>query len=161
MERESKARSEVVSPVVGAEVRQNVVIRYANGRLARGFVSREVEIDLKQSVSEVFNVEGLDGKPVEVRAGEIKAVFFVRSFEGNPNYQEFKVFGFRPTGKGVWVRVQFKDGETLEGVAPNCFETYSKPVFYMTPPDPSSNNRAVLVSKRSLKEMQVLGIASD
>ena len=31
----------------------------------------------------------------------------------------------------------------------------------MKPPDPASNNQAVLVSKHFLKEMQVLGLASD
>jgi hypothetical protein len=49
----------------------------------------------------------------------------------------------------------------MEGIASNCLNTYSKSAFYMTPPDPESNNQGVLVSKQYLREMHVLGLASD
>ena len=98
---------------------------------------------------------------MEVQTSEIKALFFVKRFEGNRDYSEFTVFSNRPSGRGVWVRVKFRDGEVMEGVAPNRLDTYLGAAFSMTPPDPASNNVAVWVSKRSLEEMQVLGLASD
>jgi hypothetical protein len=88
-------------------------------------------------------------------------VFFVKKFEGTPDYSEFKVFTAQPNGRGVWIRVHFQDGEIMEGVAANKLDTYLKPVFAMTPPDPASNNQTVLVSKPSLVEMQILGLAAD
>ncbi len=161
MEKQVNIPSAVPGAVSRAEVSRRVVVRYSDGQLLRGFLATSDEAKLRENVSDLFTVENTGGKPVEVRASELKAIFFVKSFEGNPDYSEFKVFSTRPCGKGVWVRVHFNDGEVIEGVAPNSFDTYSKPVFYMAPPDPGSNNQAILVSKSSLKEMQVLGLASD
>lgn len=141
--------------------RRRVVIRYATGTLLRGFLAVEDEARLPTNESARLLVEKPEGELVAVEPSEIKAVFFVRSFEGSPDYSEFKVFPAPPNGKGVWVRVHFLDGEVMEGIAPNCLDTYAKPIFYMTPPDPASNNQAVLLSKRFLKEMQVLGLAAD
>ncbi len=153
----SETKGSVPSPVSN----QKVVIRYTDGRVLRGFVRKRKDTALEDTLPDSLVVKESDGKRVKVVASDIKAIFFVKSFEGNQDYTEFKVFSNRPSGKGVWVRVQFKDGEVIEGVAPNCFETYSKALFYITPPDPRSNNQGVLVSKHYLKEMQVLGLASE
>ncbi len=161
MEQQANAASKIPQPMTRGGIGRKVVIRYANGQLRRGFLTKGDEVTLQTNLLDSIVVESSEGKLVEVRASEIKAIFFVKSFEGSPDYSEFKVFSTRPNGKGVWIRVHFEDGEVIEGVAPNCIDTYSKAVFYMTPPDPASNNQAVLVSKRFLKEMQVLGLASD
>ena len=144
-----------------ADVSRRVVIRYAKGRLLQGYLCAGEDATVWMGDSSTLSVETVEGRHVDVQPSEIKAIFFVRSFEGSPDYSEFKVFAARPNGKGVWVRLHFLDGEILEGVAPNCLSTYSLPILYITPPDPASNNEAVLVSKRFLKEMQVLGLASD
>jgi hypothetical protein len=144
-----------------ADVSRRVVVRYAEGRSLRGYLCGGDDATAWMRDSNTLTVKTVAGSYVEVQPSEIKAVFFVRSFDGVPDYSEFKVFAARPNGKGVWVRLHFLDGEILEGVAPNCLSTYSLPVLYITPPDPASNNEAVLVSKRFLKEMQVLGLASD
>ena len=158
---ERAATSETKSSVLSPESSQKVIIRYTDGRVLRGFVPLRNDATHQDTLPDSVVVKESDGKPVKVVASEIKAVFFVKSFEGNQDYTEFKVFSSRPSGKGVWVRVLFKDGELIEGVAPNCFETYSQPLFYITPPDPRANNQGVLVSKHYLKEMQVLGLASE
>jgi hypothetical protein len=143
------------------ETRRKVVVRYADGSSLRGYLSPEEEVALQTNAIEPFVVQGVGGHSQEVKPSEVKAIFFVKSFEGSPNYSEFKVFTNRPNGRGVWIRVHFQDGEVMEGVTPNSLSTYFNPVFYLTPPDPASNNQTVLVSKRSLREMQVLGLAAD
>jgi len=143
------------------ETRRKVVIRYVDGSLLRGYLSPEDEAALQENATQPFIVQTLGGDSQEVKPSEIKAIFFVKSFDGSPNYSEFKVFTNRPNGRGVWIRVHFRDDEVMEGVTPNSLSTYFNPVFYLTPPDPASNNRTVLISKRSLKEMQVLGLAAD
>jgi hypothetical protein len=144
-----------------SQTRRKVVIRYVDGSLLRAYLSPEDEAALHTDAMEPLVVQVEGGHSREVQPSQIKAIFFVKSFEGSPNYSEFKVFTDRPNGRGVWMRVHFRDGEVMEGVAPNSLATYFNPVFYMTPPDPASNNQSVLVSKRSLKEMQVLGLAAD
>ncbi len=143
------------------ETQRKVVIRYSDGRALRAYLTPEEESALQRGEPERFTVQTPDGDRAEVHSSEIKAIFFVKSFEGAANYAEFKVFSAQPNGKGVWVRAHFRDGEIMEGVAPNRIDTYVKPVFSMTPPDPASNNQTVLVSKRSLVEMQILGLAAD
>jgi len=141
--------------------RRKAVIRYVDGSLLQAYFSPEDEAALQKNATEPFFVQTVGGSPQEVRPSEIKAIFFVKSFEGSPNYSEFKVFTNRPNGRGVWIRVHFRDGEVMEGVTPNSLSTYFNPVFYLTPPDPASNNQTVLISKQSLREMQVLGLAAD
>ena len=143
------------------ETHRKVVIRYLDGRVLRAYLTAEEDRALQGSAPESFSVQSMDGNRAEVLASDIKAIFFVKSFEGTADYSEFKVFSAQPNGKGVWVQVQFQDGEMMEGVAPNRIDTYVKPVFSMTPPDPASNNQTVLVAKRSLVKMQVLGVAAD
>lgn len=143
------------------EALRKVIIRFADGRVLRAYFSPEEEAFLRQNHPPTFTAQTPDGDRVEVQSSDIKAIFFVKSFEGTADYSEFKVFTAQPNGKGVWVRINFLDGEIMEGIAPNRIDTYAQPVFSMTPPDPASNNQTVLVSKRSLREMQILGLAAD
>jgi hypothetical protein len=140
---------------------RRIIVRYIDGSLLRCYLSPEGEAALQMRLIDPFVVQTAGGQFQEVNPSQIKAIFFVKSFEGSPNYSEFKVFTNRPNGRGVWMRVHFRDGEVMEGVAPNSLDTYFNPVFYLTPPDPASNNQTVLVSKASLQDMQVLGLAAD
>jgi len=161
MEKQPAAGSEGITLQPYPETLRKVVIRYSNGRVLRAYLSAEEESLLQQNDPPMFAAQTPEGGRVEVNSPDIKAIFFVKSFEGTADYSEFKVFSAQPNGKGVWVRIHFQDGEIMEGIAPNRIDTYAKPVFLMTPPDPASNNQTVLVSKRSLREMQILGIAAD
>src|ERR1700690_2003955 len=49
---------------------------------------------------------------------EIKGVYFVRDFADSNSLQR-KTFTTRPRVEGLWVRVRFRDAETLEGLMPN------------------------------------------
>lgn len=140
---------------------QKAVIRYADGRVAKAFLPPAAESTFLSPNPGVLTLHDVDGMELEVEAKEIKAVFLVKSFEGDPNYVEFKNFPERPGDAGLWVRVDFTDHESLEGVAPNVLATFSDPIFFMTPPDPQSNNHAVMVSKVSLTNMKVLGFEAE
>lgn len=136
---------------------QKAVIRYSDGRVVRAYVTDQSAMTLPAGPTEPVVLLDGAGERLSVHASELKAIFLVKAFEGDPNYLEFKSFPERPAGPGLWVRVHFQDGESLEGVAPNSLETFLTTFFYMSPPDPRSNNRAVLVSKLALAEMKVLG----
>jgi hypothetical protein len=140
---------------------RRVIIRYADGTTLRGYFSAEDAQGLKNHVADRVSVRSVGGKLENVEVAGLKAIFLVKSFEGSQNYSEFKVFTHQPSGKGVWVRVHFHDGEVMEGIAPNSLGTFAGKVFSLTPPDPQSNNETVFVSKNCLKEMQILGLASD
>jgi hypothetical protein len=140
---------------------RKAVFRYIDGSILRGYVSSDDLEMIGKDESVSFPAKTTDGQAHEAWATALKAVFLVKTFEGSRDYSEFKVFSNQPNGKGVWVRVHFLDGEIIEGIAPNSLDTYAKPVFFLVPPDPGSNNQAVLVSKCSLREMHILGLATE
>lgn len=140
---------------------QRVIVRYADGTTLRGYFSTDEAHGLKNNLSDRVSVRNVTGKVENIEVSDLKAIFFVKTFEGAQDYSEFKVFTHQPSGKGVWVRVHFHDGEVMEGIAPNSLGTFAGKVFSLTPPDPQSNNENVIVSKKCLKGMQILGLASD
>ena len=155
--RTSTASENVASPSDS----RRVIIRYTNGAVVRAYLSEEDIRGLNADPPGQLIIRTTEGNQEAVEVAELKAIFFVKSFEGSQDYSEFKVFTQQPSGKGVWVRVHFQDGEVMEGIAPNALGTFAGSVFSLTPPDPQSNNQTVIVSKRCLENMQVLGLASD
>ena len=99
-----------------------------------------------------------EGKKIRVNLDDMKALFFVKSFEGRKEYSEIKFFESNPTHEGIWARLTFEDGESLEGVIRNSLQFLNEPAFFLKPPDPQSNNQLIYVVKSALKDFRVLGI---
>ena len=95
---------------------------------------------------QTFHLKGQDtGQMTLVDTTELKAIFFVKSFEGNQHHIERS--DVERTGFGRKIKVQFKDGETLFGYATSY--TPGRPAFFVYPADPESNNQRVLVLEHS------------
>ena len=58
------------------------------------------------------------GNVVAIDLHDIKVVYFVREF-GEGEALPRKTFTTRPRTEGLWVRLKFKDNETIEGMMPN------------------------------------------
>jgi hypothetical protein len=103
------------------------------------------------------------GEIREIPLAGLKAVFFVKDFAGDPNYQE-RVDGER-SGLGKRIQVNFKDGETLVGYSQGY--TPNRPGFFVFPADPESNNdrifvlTAATVSVRFLEQRALNATASQ
>jgi hypothetical protein len=149
------------------EAQLKVVAHLRDGRLIKGyFSSLPVELDTLKNrpvdMPRMMQVEEEgSGAQVEVHAESLKALFFVKSFEGRTNYRELKFFQVAPEYAGLWVRVTFFDGETTEGLVHNAIETFVTPGFLLKPPDPLSNNELAYVMKASLVEVKVLGVKTS
>jgi len=91
----------------------------------------------------------------------MKALFFVKSFEGNRQYSEIKFFNGEPKIEGLWVHLTFSDNEKTEGIVHNSVSFLTEPGFLMKPPDPNSNNQAVYVMKESLTAFRVVGVRAN
>ena len=90
-----------------------------------------------------FHLQALgsnETKLIEIQ--NIKAVYFVKTFEGNPD-SDRENFKLERTGFGRKIRVQFKDGEVQYGYT----QGYSadRAGFFVSPCDPSSNNIRIFV----------------
>lgn len=100
----------------------------------------------------------LGGTVVRIPFSETKLVCFVRDFEGGESWREHRAFATRPKSTGLWLRFAFRDGDWVEGIAPNDLLLAEPAGFQATPPDPTFQNQRVFVPRAALASVQVLGV---
>jgi len=91
---------------------------------------------------------------------EIKSIAFVRDFQGGEEAERL-VFQTRPKTAGLWVSLQLRDGEIMEGILPNNLLQLDRYGFTVIPPDPYSNNQRVFVPRAALRAVEVLGVVGS
>jgi hypothetical protein len=96
----------------------------------------------------------------EIPMSGVKAVFFVSSFKGNERHRDLKFYTHAEVARGIWLRVEFFDGEVMEGFVHNSIHYLTDTGFFLLPTDPDSNNKLVYVVKSGLKDCRVLGVRS-
>jgi hypothetical protein len=87
----------------------------------------------------------------------IRCIYFVREFNGSFE-PERKAFFSRPKLDGLWVRLRFRDGDTIEGIVPNNLVEILENGIQVTPPDLNGNSLRLFIPRASLSEMVVLGV---
>ncbi len=98
-----------------------------------------------------------EGEHLEIALERVRSIYFVREFsdEFEP---ERKAFLSRPKLDGLWVRLRYNDGETLEGVVPNDLLGMLDNGVQITPPDLNSATDRIFVPRAALTELTVLGV---
>jgi hypothetical protein len=130
-----------------------VIARSRQGQLIPGYLAKG-----RLLTRGVLKMTDLDGEPLPVDLHKLKAVFFVRDFEGDRDYMEEKSLHHDPDRPGLRVRLRFEDNESLEGVAENSLELVTNVGFFFWPSDANSNNRLIYVVKSALIGFTVLGV---
>ena len=124
-----------------------IVVRYADGRVAKGttenFFPNKLTFHLTQSGS---------GDRQEISVTDLKAIFFVKSFDGNPGHDER--YDVERVGLGKKIKVEFMDGETLVGYTPGF--SPERASFIVFPCDPDSNNEKAFVITAATKKVQFI-----
>lgn len=121
--------------------------RFLDGRVVKGM---SIDIDANKPT---FHVSSPGAKAVEIRLTDLKALFFVRSLEGDPGRSEDivpKPGDVRARGANV-VSLKFADGETMVGMT---MSYPPRPFFFLSPVDPKSNNIRILVNRAAVVEME-------
>ncbi|MEI9978111.1 MAG: hypothetical protein WDN23_03790 [Edaphobacter sp.] len=98
------------------------------------------------------------GEVEDVSTKDAKAVFFVKTFDGDLRHRALHFHEHAPLVQGLWVRVYFYDGEMIEGIISNTKDFVLETGFFLRPTDPNGNNRLVYVLKAGLKDFHVLGM---
>jgi hypothetical protein len=98
-----------------------------------------------------------DGEHEQIPLAKVRAVYFVREFSDDFE-PERKAFLSRPKLDGLWVRLRFTDGNTLEGVVPNDLVSLLDNGLQITPPDLNSSTDRIFVPRGALSEVTVLGV---
>lgn len=126
-----------------------VVARYLDGRVLKG-VTRDfspnrpiLHIDLQNG-----------GAVVELRFKQLKALFFVKGFEGNSARQDLRGFvnGPAETQQGKKIAVRFRDGEFICGYTLSW--SPDREGFFLFPSDADSNNHRIFVITASTLEIK-------
>lgn len=104
-----------------------------------------------------------EGSLLQLPYEEVKSVSFVRDFQSDspPDGEPHRIFLTRPKLDGVWVRMQFRDGDQLDGILPNDLLAWEVAGFTVTPPEPDSNNQRVFVPRQALRKIQILGVVGS
>jgi hypothetical protein len=110
---------------------------------------------------EAIEVLTPSGTLLRIPVSETKAVCFVRDFEAGESWREHRTFLTRPKMPGVWVRLLFRDGDSVEGMVPNNLMLIETAGFSIIPPDPTFQNQRIFVPRAALREVQVLGVVGS
>lgn len=104
-------------------------------------------------------IGGIHGEEMQkILVDNLKAIFFVKDYGGDKDYDETKDFGtFSASGKKI--RATFKDGETITGYTHSI--NMDQPGFFLVPVDPKSNNERIFVVFSSLNTLEVDGSLVD
>jgi len=142
-----------------------IVVRYEN-HAVRGMAeaSELGSIDQLLRNDPMYSLDSirlklLDSETIEdVSTKDAKAVFFVKTFDGDLRHRALHFHEHAPIVAGLWVRVYFYDGEMIEGLISNTKDFVLESGFFLRPTDPNGNNRLVYVLKAGLKDFHVLGM---
>ena len=127
-----------------------VVARFAAGQVLKGYA----DFDPDRPRFRLVSIDDPKGKGIEIRVKDLKALFFVRSFAGNPAYSESKdLYQSRPPGTRK-VHVEFVDGEELVGHMTQ--DPFGRAGFFFSPLDPQSNNVRVFAVHGSVSRVKRL-----
>jgi len=98
-----------------------------------------------------------DGEHQEIALEDVKSVHFVREFTERFE-PERKAFFSRPKLDGLWVRLRFRDNDSIEGIVANELLDLLDHGVQITPPDLHGNSLRIFIPRTALAEMKVLGV---
>ncbi|WP_224982937.1 DUF6982 domain-containing protein [Geomonas agri] len=122
-----------------------IVVRYADGKVVKGTTE-----DLAANKMLFHLTETETANRYEVNVEQLKAIFFVKSFQGNHEYQER--LDVERVGLGKKIKVRFKDGETLVGYTQGF--SPARATFIVFPCDPNSNNERAFVVTAATEKVE-------
>ncbi len=150
------------------KIKFDKVVVQAGGQVFKGYIESQQWEDLEgllvqglRRLPDVLRLRGAEDDTFrEIPIHGLKAVFFVKSFDGQGSRNDLKFFSNAPMVHGIWVQLQFKDGEIMEGIVLNGMHHLIEPGFFLHPTDPDANNKLIYVLKSALADFRVLGVRS-
>lgn len=132
-----------------------VVARFKDGRLLKGLARDPAP----GSGLLRLRLPGESNVPIDIRLEDLKGVFFVKTWEGNPAYVESEEgFANGELESNGTYRMQrtvagFQDGERLKGYSHNFAPDLPTLCFF--PYDPFGNNYKVLIVCSALSDIEI------
>jgi hypothetical protein len=127
---------------------QKVIARFRDGRVLCGYTN-----DFHPSKPQLhLSPNPRKGDSIFVALAHLKALFFVREFQGDPTFAERKAFLEPPQGRKV--EVTFHDAEVLVGSTLGYRGDGNG--FFVHPADSRSNNLRVFVTAAGMRDIRFL-----
>ena len=132
-----------------ADSMNRAVVAFLDGRRLKGYLLNFSA--LKESFRLFSNDRAGQQSGSDICMKDLKAIFFVKDFAGNPDYQEAPSVDGHKHGRKVVVT--FKDGEQLSGTT----EAYNpqKLGFFMFPLTENSNNLRIFVINKNVRQVKM------
>lgn len=127
-----------------------VVVRTCDGKVYPGFSRKEDVGDDK------VKIITRDGKEKFFATDELKGLFFVKDFKGDPEYDPVKFLNRNSVKASVWVHVEFEDGEVIEGMVRDHMSLLFSSGFYLWPSDEDNNNGLIYIVKKAIRDFEIL-----
>jgi hypothetical protein len=131
---------------------KKVVVRFLDRNVLRGYLN-----PTKLGDTETLELLTPEGEQRNFAVKEVRSIYFVREFADDFE-PERKAFLSRPKLDGLWVRLKFRDDETIEGVVPNDLLSLLDRGVQITPPDLHGTTLRIFIPRTALTEMTVLGV---
>lgn len=129
-----------------------IVVRFMNGEVLKGYTNNFFPNKPVFKVTPLNAHNPSETKTVDIK--DLKALFFVRDFDGIPSYNEEKSFSPDKQHPGRKIEITFHDNETLVGTTfgydPN------RPGFFLHPVDSKSNNERIFAVSAAVKKIRYL-----
>lgn len=135
-----------------ASTHKKVVLVLADKTPVRGYLNPS-----RLGQSEPIDLLTPEGEHQEIPLAKVRSIYFVREFSDDFE-PERKAFLSRPKLEGLWVRLRYSDGETIEGVVPNDLLSMLDNGIQITPPDLNATTDRIFIPRSALTELTVLGV---
>lgn len=123
-----------------------VVARFKDGTMIKGTTA-----DFFPNKN-VFHLIVTNGETLTVNTDQLKAIFFVKDFQGDKDRKE--TYADNIPGGGRKVRITFNDDETLIGFSQGYSPDRSG--FFIVPADTKNNNERIFVITSATKKVTFL-----
>lgn len=141
--------------------RKKVIVRRFSGDTLPGYLAHASIVR-----NNAIDLLDLGGRMLSLPLNDIKTVCYVRDFNladtQNPERLTRRAFLARPRSEGLWLRLTFRSGDLLEGLAPTDRTLLDAIAdddgLFLTPPDTRSNTQRLYVPRAALADLQLLAV---
>ncbi len=137
-------------------LKKKAVVKYKNGDIIKGWV-QDFRPD-RESFILFPLIEYSKEERIEIKYSSLKAVFFVKDFTGDKDYQKVRTFNvdLKITPSQRKLLVNFLDGEHLYGTS-HSYGRY-KIGFFVYPIDPKDNSKRIFVVHKAIESVRLMKI---
>jgi hypothetical protein len=143
--------------------RKKVIVRRFSGDTIPGYLFHASIVR-----SNAIDLLDLAGRILPLPLNDIKTVCYVRDFNladtQNPERLTRRAFLARPRSEGLWLRLAFRTGDLLEGLAPTDRTLLDSLIddagLFLIPPDTRSNTQRIYVPRSAITDLQLLAVVT-